>query len=90
MCRMPYHGADGKAPDMTAFKNNVILWYTHAANSEPPLRPSPMSGMHELDALIEEAWAKNPDSRPTVRSTKVNTQLLADECDVVHAYSKLK
>jgi hypothetical protein len=63
--QLPYHDADGNAPDMSAFNNNIILWYTDATNRDPPLRPSPMSGVPELDDLIEHAWAQDPAQRPT-------------------------
>jgi len=68
MRHLPYHDADGKGPNMTAFKNNEILWYTDVTNRDPPLRPSPMphlSEAPELDDIIREAWAKEPDGRPT-------------------------
>ncbi len=68
MRQLPYYDAQGNAPNMTAFQNNVILWYTNATNRDPPLRPSPMpvvSEAPELNALIERAWAKEPELRPT-------------------------
>jgi hypothetical protein len=65
MRRLPYHDADGNGPNMTVFKNNEILWYTDATNSDTPLRPSPMPGVLNVDSLINEAWAKDPDRRPT-------------------------
>ncbi|CAM6000577.1 unnamed protein product [Sphagnum balticum] len=68
--QLPYYDANGKGPDMRAFKNNVILWYTDATNRDPPLRPSPMPDVPEapeLIELIEEAWAKDPNMRPTAQ-----------------------
>jgi len=72
--RMPYHDEKGNGPDMIKFKGNYTLWYAHATTCDPPLRPSPMSGVTELDCLIEQAWAKDHDRRPS--SAEVHRRLV--------------
>lgn len=66
--QVPYRDANGIAPDIAKYKHNKFLWYADVTNTNPPLRPSPMPSVPEapeLNELIEQAWAKEPTSRPT-------------------------